>query len=62
MSYLDTSVIIAYRIEGYPHHNKAVNIVEKLRQDKFYGFANYVGRTLLSNIEKYSKYRVASTH
>jgi predicted nucleic acid-binding protein len=37
MSYLDTSVIIAYCVEGDPHHNKAVNIVEKLRQDKFYG-------------------------
>jgi predicted nucleic acid-binding protein len=37
MSYLDTSVIIAYCVEGDPHHNKAENIVEKLRQNKFYG-------------------------
>jgi predicted nucleic acid-binding protein len=37
MSYLDTSVIIAYCVEGDPHHNKAVNIVEKLSQNKFYG-------------------------
>jgi len=38
MSYLDTNVIIAYCINGDPQHNKAVNIVEKLRQNtnKFY--------------------------
>jgi len=29
--------IVAYCVEGDPHRNKAVNIVEKLRQDKFYG-------------------------
>jgi predicted nucleic acid-binding protein len=37
MSYLDTSVIIAYCVKGDPHHNKAVNIIEKLREYKFYG-------------------------
>jgi predicted nucleic acid-binding protein len=37
MTYLDTSVIIAYCVKGDPHHNKAVSIIEKLRQDKFYG-------------------------
>jgi predicted nucleic acid-binding protein len=38
MSYLDTSVIIAYCIGGDPQHSKAVNIIEKVRQkvDKFY--------------------------
>jgi len=37
MSYLDTSVIIAYCIERDPQHNKAVKIIEKLKEtSKFY--------------------------
>ena len=33
MSYLDTCVIIAYCIDGDPQHSKAVNVIEKLRQN-----------------------------
>jgi len=40
MSYLDTCVIISYCVDGDPNHNKAVNIIEKLKKingiDKFY--------------------------
>jgi len=31
MSYLDI-ILIAYRVNGDPHHIKAVNIVEKLNK------------------------------
>jgi|YelNatPaOPRAMG01_1025707.scaffolds.fasta_scaffold54672_3 predicted nucleic acid-binding protein len=38
MAYLDTDVILAYCIDGDPQHSKAVNILEKLRQNtnRFY--------------------------
>jgi predicted nucleic acid-binding protein len=40
MAYLDTCVIISYCIDGDPNHNKAVNIIERLKKingiDKFY--------------------------
>jgi len=38
MAYLDTDVILAYCIGGDPQHSKAVNILEKLRQNtnRFY--------------------------
>jgi predicted nucleic acid-binding protein len=40
MSYLDTSVIIAYCIDNDPHHGKAVSMIKRLKQadkmDRFY--------------------------
>jgi len=40
MSYLDTCVIISYCFDGDPNHDKAVNIVERLKRingmDRFY--------------------------
>jgi len=57
MSYLDTSVIIAYCIEGDPHHDKAVKVIEKLKEkNKLYASALTLVELyswLSRNIQKY---------
>jgi predicted nucleic acid-binding protein len=49
MSYLDTCVIIAYCIDGDPQHDKAVNIVEKLKKN-----GNKLYASTLTLVELYS--------
>jgi predicted nucleic acid-binding protein len=58
VSCLDTDVILAYCIDGDPRHSKAVNIVEKLRQNtnKFYAspLTLELYSTLSRNIQSYN--------
>jgi predicted nucleic acid-binding protein len=49
MLYLDTNVIIAYCIDNDPDHNRALNIIETLRQNK-----NKFYASTLSLVELYS--------
>ncbi|MGC9014862.1 MAG: type II toxin-antitoxin system VapC family toxin [Thermoproteota archaeon] len=60
MFYLDTSLVIAYGIEGDPNHERAVDVIEKIK--KKFGISEFYTSTftlvelyavLSRNIQKY---------
>ena len=41
--YLDTNILVAYKIEESPHHAASIKLIEKLIQEEMYLFISPLG-------------------